>query len=392
MKKITFISILLFCAAILPAQWIQIPSGTTKNLHDVHFPSDSVGYCVGDSGIVLKTVNGGNSWQTVYSDPAKSFQSVFFTDNSTGYAAGGNIYKTTNGGQSWSAVLIDSNNLSSEVYFLNASLGFAGAHNQVYKTTNAGLTWSVVINSSTGAFNSIHFPSNQVGYFIGGQGLHDHLFKTTDGGQTFTQITNGFQSIKESVHFINDTTGFICGWYGGMVIKTTDGGMTWQHMDTVNFPQCWDVHFNSLSQGYYIAHTHPTSIIVSTNNGGNSWTTELVAPAKLMEFFFIKTHLAIAVGYKGLIYKMHLNQAAIKEDQTEKQVHIYPNPANGFMTIQLPKSVHPVNMQLFDLHGKPVREFLPHQDVLDIKGLSPGCYFLKINTGQGFLVKKILLE
>ncbi|HHT51727.1 MAG TPA: glycosyl hydrolase, partial [Bacteroidales bacterium] len=42
--------------------WVAQTSGTTRTLFSVHFPTVNVGYAVGEQGTILKTVNGGDTW------------------------------------------------------------------------------------------------------------------------------------------------------------------------------------------------------------------------------------------------------------------------------------------------------------------------------------------
>ena len=75
--------------------------------NSIYFPSQDMGWVVGYNGIIQHTTNGGGSWQLQYSGTTGSLRSVFFLDNSTGWAGGGIpfppvavgiILKTTNGG------------------------------------------------------------------------------------------------------------------------------------------------------------------------------------------------------------------------------------------------------------------------------------------------------
>jgi photosystem II stability/assembly factor-like uncharacterized protein len=388
MNKLIILSVLLLSVRTSKAQWTLVPSGTTKDLHDVHFPSPNIGYCAGDSGIVIKSTNGGAAWQTVFSDASKSFTSIYFTDNNTGYAASGTIYKTTNGGVNWTQILSDSLNMLEEVYFINSTTGFAGGYGKVYKTVNAGATWSIFINAP-GIFNSIHFPTPMVGYFIGGPGYNDPLFKTTDGGITYLQIGNQQQSIKESVQFINDSIGYMCGWYGPMIAKTTNGGMTWKLLDTVNWPDCWDVHFINEMNGYYVSYDVSTtgSNIRKTVNGGISWTTDLNSPTKLLEFFFTDQYNAVAVGRKGAVYRMHINTTGISET-TGKDRNFYPNPVRGLITLE--GFENEKHIEITDLAGRIINRFKIINHKVDLSSLPRGMYYIK--TTDDLWVKKIILE
>ncbi|MCB0643485.1 MAG: hypothetical protein KDC44_17675, partial [Phaeodactylibacter sp.] len=59
---LSFLFVICLFTTTLNAQFELIPSGTGATLYDVDFPSDQVGFAVGDSGVVLKTIDGGNSW------------------------------------------------------------------------------------------------------------------------------------------------------------------------------------------------------------------------------------------------------------------------------------------------------------------------------------------
>ena len=72
-------------------------------LHSINFPisnAGQIGYCVGDSGTILKTFNAGDSWHNQLSNTSERLNKVFFLDNDYGFAVGDNgiILKTTNGG------------------------------------------------------------------------------------------------------------------------------------------------------------------------------------------------------------------------------------------------------------------------------------------------------
>ena len=62
-KSISTLLAIFFFASQSDAQtWNEIPSGTNKTLNSVSFPSASVGYIVGNDSLILKTVDGGLSW------------------------------------------------------------------------------------------------------------------------------------------------------------------------------------------------------------------------------------------------------------------------------------------------------------------------------------------
>ena len=97
-----------------------------------------------------KTIDGGSTWNILFSGTLVDLSSVYFTDVDTGYAVGTKwgsqgygtsyILKTTNGGTNWSVVLIiESINLFS-IYFFNAQTGYTVGHGGILKTINGGIT------------------------------------------------------------------------------------------------------------------------------------------------------------------------------------------------------------------------------------------------------------
>lgn len=65
--KILFVIIILFVFPVINhAQWIVQNSGTIATLSGVHFVSMNTGFAVGSApsnqGIILKTTDGGDSW------------------------------------------------------------------------------------------------------------------------------------------------------------------------------------------------------------------------------------------------------------------------------------------------------------------------------------------
>jgi photosystem II stability/assembly factor-like uncharacterized protein len=353
--KILITAIILTVHSTVFGQWTQIQSGTSSDLKDVHFPTNTVGYAVGDYGIVLKSVDSGNSWQTVFTDSLLSFTSVFFTSVDTGYATAGNLYKTTNAGMSWSEIITDTFGQIGEVYFVNSNLGFASG-TVLHRTTDAGSTWTSINLNNT--FSSIHFPNDSVGYFIGGPGAADQLYKTTDGGQNFAAITNGFQSIKEATYFLNSDIGYLCGWYGAVLAKTLDGGSTWQQVDTSWSTQCWDVHFIDENIGYYIDNSGGNYKISNTIDGGATWTSQLVANGVYLNaFYFVSSNLALAVGNSGTIYKTNNGgSVGILEEKKIENVAIYPNPFSTFTTMKLDKNLKNGALKIYNLIGQQVAE------------------------------------
>jgi photosystem II stability/assembly factor-like uncharacterized protein len=82
-------------------QWVwqnPLPQGNT--LQDFVFIDTNNGFAVGARGTILRTTNGGNSWDILGSGTDDDLYSVAFTDPNTGTAVGnfGAILRTTDAG------------------------------------------------------------------------------------------------------------------------------------------------------------------------------------------------------------------------------------------------------------------------------------------------------
>jgi|GEM_PF-1505579 len=79
-------------------------------------------------------------------------------------------------------------------------------------------------------------------------------------------------------------------------------------------------------------------------------------------------------------------------------VTLFPNPAHGAARLQLPSTLHdkqPVAVRVADNLGRIVRtyRFAPGADLeLALEGLSPGVYSVRVNTTNGQVVKRLIVE
>ncbi len=99
-----------------------------------------MGYAVGDSGIVLKTLDGGLNWASV-AQTGGGLLGVSFINADTGWAVGDSarILHTTNGGISWAIQHAALWGVYHGVQFVNDTTGYVvGEEGAILKTTDAG--------------------------------------------------------------------------------------------------------------------------------------------------------------------------------------------------------------------------------------------------------------
>lgn len=90
------------------ANWQQTQVPVQANLNSVYFVDDSHGWAVGHDATILATTDGGQSWslQQFLPELDKPLFDVYFKDQQNGFAVGayGLFYSTQDGGNSWQQV------------------------------------------------------------------------------------------------------------------------------------------------------------------------------------------------------------------------------------------------------------------------------------------------
>ena len=94
MKNYAFLLLSLFITITsVQAQFQECNSPTTKTLYDVYFIDSNSGIAVGDSGIIIQTLDGGLNWNVVMENDTVIFHKIRFFDNQIGIAVGSDIYR-----------------------------------------------------------------------------------------------------------------------------------------------------------------------------------------------------------------------------------------------------------------------------------------------------------
>jgi len=211
----------------------------------VFFTTSNIGISVGSYGKILKTTDEGYTWNTISLSGMMSqrhYNSVFFTDALTGFAAGGiqsndsvsTIIKTTDGGETWTISKDNPGYWFNAIHFPSALVGYAaGDHGILYKTVDGGINWTQKIipgAAGTRNFNKVFFTTNTSGFIAGGNLANDSIqtiLKTTDGGETWTVIRDNLDPMLNDIYFISPMEGYAVG-YSGTVLHSIDTGNTWQ--------------------------------------------------------------------------------------------------------------------------------------------------------------------
>ena len=274
--------------------WIIQSPPTTQNLKDVFFITNKTGFAVGDSGLILKTTNGGNLWTSQSSGTIADLNSIQFLNLGTGYTAGTNgvFLYTLDSGITWQQLNLNTTRNLNAVHFLSSNEGFIVGDSILLSTFNGGQEWETknLINSLL----SICFPDAAVGYALLNQG---GMYKTSDGGYIWKYYTvPGINSPKD-VYFTGVSTGYITGASPNNIIKTSDGGINWTSVHS---------GANRLNSVTFIGNKGFTAgengTVYKTTDEGLIWSSQFTGTTKqINSIYFVDSLYGFAVGDNGLV-------------------------------------------------------------------------------------------
>jgi len=241
--------------------------------------SDQLLFVVGKLGLVQKSTDNGQNWQTVNLNTTENLNNVFIFNDTVVIVGSRTVFRSNDKGINWTKTDLDIFQYDSVVksYFISPEEAhFLTSYGDLYKTTNGGINSVQTYDNPYVAtsVNGLYFYNSQIGF----ANAVNKLLKTTNGGQTWVLATSFGQAIDSqplySFFFTSPTTGFAVGQYG-YIFKTTNGGNTWQRVSDVAY---FAEDGNNLNKVYfannigYIIGDHG-KILKSTNQGEN-WVSK----------------------------------------------------------------------------------------------------------------------
>jgi photosystem II stability/assembly factor-like uncharacterized protein len=223
-------------------------------------------WIVGNAGIIQVSLNGGSTYNN-YSIGGSDLYSVYFIDENTGWAVGdaGTIRKTVNGGINWTSQTAPTSDNLRSVKFTSANNGFAcGSNGKAIYTVNGGTSWQSYTTGTTMNLLSIDVSGSTV-VCTGADGM---IFKYNGSAWFPFDYKIVVKSEVRSVAMINASTFYTCGG-GGFINKTVDGGTSRTYQENPMMGPLSDIFFYDANKGWAVASNN--NAILRTADGGATW-------------------------------------------------------------------------------------------------------------------------
>ncbi|MBE0430016.1 MAG: hypothetical protein IBX61_09145 [Thermoleophilia bacterium] len=271
------------------ASWNRIAGGDANDITSSSFVDGATGWIAGDNSMVIRTVNGGRDWvdDNAGMPAGVRIYGLHFLDANTGFAAGvlnnaGVIYKYTNGVWNGMEVPGGTGRLYA-VHMTSATEGWAVGRNSMVLRTSDGATW-VPANTGIGAgyeLNSVDATAATDGWITGQKGAcpascQGIVLKYDPGSGGWAETVLADVKFFSEIDMVDANTGYVVG-SGGRIYKTSDGGGAWEPQDSGTSRILASVSFLPDGQtGFVAGGDIYDSRVLKTTDGGATWSTESV--------------------------------------------------------------------------------------------------------------------
>jgi len=411
--QLILISLLTVKAHGQTPYWTQVASGTNKRLCSVSFGSESVGYIGGEDSVLLKTSDGGATWQPVahagigFSLAGTDIIHVNFLSDSIGFAVVGNfelptylgtMYKTIDGGLTWSQVQTGNIAVYSTYFF---------DEQNSYQVGSAFFAGQAVIRQTNGTWGNYHTFSSTADDFLYTVDFYDSLvgiaggsmgyvYRTMDGGASWDTVKTVVDSNIYSLKFIDHRTVLAAtGNNPAALIVSTDTGRTWQlETSTMTFAYPALRSLTLSKRDSFIAVGKASfggqGVLLSWLNGSVDLQ---MTDYPLNSVEMSNDSVAFAVGDSGLIVSNRQYLLPVWDvDRKEYGAEVFPNPTSDRLVTRMdvPHEVSVTDMQGRVLHRQTYRQ--EHHN-LKLGGLPAAVYNVELKTEGGVRVtRKVVIQ
>lgn len=328
-------------------QWRPTNAARVRRHDDIWFLDANRGWAVNSDGKVIKTENGGESWQEQFHAEDVYFRCIAFSNEQTGWLGtttpATRLFRTRDAGETWTPVsgLPVVSSFICGLSVVNESVIYGSGTNDpgnipgvatnipgVIKSTDGGETWTGFdLSEHANLLVDIYFPDPDRGFVVGGKAdvpnpttrgrVKPVVLFTEDGGLTWTNLLADMMADLPrgewgwKIFFVNDQVGYVSleNFTAGAVLKTTDGGRTWvrkpinDQQGNANLEGIGFIDENKGWVGGWGNRFFTAGFSSATDDGANNWRDANEIGRFINRFRFIGDPVAVGYASGDTIYK-----------------------------------------------------------------------------------------
>jgi photosystem II stability/assembly factor-like uncharacterized protein len=338
-------------AAAAAPRWTEQSSGVTARFRGISAVSDTVVWASGSNGTIVRTIDGGKTWQTIAPPPDTQkldFRDIDAIDDKTAYVLSigpgeaSRIFKTSDGGQTWAAQFVnrDEKAFFDAMVFWDARRGVAVSDSVdgrfvLLLTIDGGVTWTPA--PAAGLPPAL---PNEGAFAASGTNLTVPVSKAPRVSSRSESSRNASPAAPGGGQHVWLGTGAAA---TARVLRSSDGGRTWTAA-TTPLPAgpssgIFSIAFRDARHGVIVGGDYKNEAgavdnVAVTSDGGATWT--LVKDKGLSGFRSVVAYIPrkgsralVAVGPSG---------ADLSTDDGRSWRPIEPAPGGGFHTFSIAPS------------------------------------------------------
>ena len=279
------------------------PAASINNLNSVFFTTHDHGFAAGDKGTILRTTDGGISWDTVSSGTLKNLRGISFSGLSSGMAVGdgGTVLQTTDGGGTWHPLSLATPPPTIPMWAVSSAspsvwVIVGGSSSTIFRTTDGGGHWTKPVSGTLSVLRAVSFLNLNLGTIVGASGT---ILSTSNGGASWGRQAIGLTSTSlYGVAFSDSVSETVVG-ANGLILRTTDLGSTWFVQPSNTSSTLYSVFYVDRLVGIAVGSN---GAILQTTTGGKLWANQLGSVMNsLSGVYYNSSTNATAVGAAGTV-------------------------------------------------------------------------------------------
>ncbi len=364
-------------------------NGLCGTLNNITFYNDELGIITGDTSLIQKTLNGGNTWSDISLDQKFYINDshIFDENRYTLIGDDGVILSTLNGGSDW---LINSLNMNvnlNAIDFYDGNGVLVGDNGMIWYTNN-GEVWEKSVPATVYLLNDVVFINKDIILAVGAGGT---IVRSINAGKDWQIIETGYAKNLNAIQFSSELCGYIVG-DNGLILQTNNGGISWSSFNTDINKELTSIDVND--KGEYVV-VGCAGLIGIINDGEWDLFNSEITSKNLTDVAFVCDNKYLTIGEESLIYPVITEDSSLIITSNfflqEAPIKVYPNPIVDKLYFKSDKNIEAI--KIYDIEGR--LKYFNHTTeayVVDMTEFISGVYIIEVIYNKNIIWKKMLYK